>query len=250
MLDLIVLVAAVTVATTPAPQPTATPALKTIASVRASARCADIITHANSAIDKTLNNDMVITQTITALRVTDLDETNDIKRRNNLNALGNMAKQLMQQARSGDDEVKRLRDLAKKTQDAQEAKALKDFADELGGALWRQQTIARDMNGFLAYVDFHDMAQWSEADQNMNRSVFGVADPLAENPTDFGGTKQQPGHAYVYQPRPPALGHNPSDPTPGQQAQWAADDFQHRLPDIVLDENHAATHVDMALNGC
>jgi hypothetical protein len=161
-----------------------------------------------------------------------------------------MAKQMMQQARSGDDEVKRLRDLAKKTQDAQEAKALKDFADELGGALWRQQTIARDMNGFLAYVDFHDMAQWSESDQNMNRSVFGVADPLAETPTDFNGSKSAPGQIYAWRPRPPALGHNPSDPTPGQQAQWAADDFQRRLPDIVLDENHAATHVDMALNGC
>lgn len=251
MLDVIVLaVTAAAAAATPAPQPAATPALKTIASVRASARCADIITHANSAIDKTLNNDMVITQTITALRVTDLDETNDIKRRNNLNALGNMAKQLMQQARSGDDEVKRLRDLAKKTQDAQEAKALKDFADELGGALWRQQTIARDMNGFLAYVDFHDMAQFSEADQNMNRSVFGVADPLAQTPTSIPQMKNAPGQVYAWQPRPPALGHNPNDPTPGQQAQWAADDFQHRLPDIVLDENHAATHVDMALNGC
>ncbi len=249
MLDLI-LAAALTGAASPAPQPSPTPVLKTIASVRASARCAAIITHANTAIDKALNNDMVITQTITQLRMTNLDDTNDIQRRNNLNALGNLAKTLMLQSRSGDDEVKRLREIAKKTQDQQESKALKDFADELGGALWHQQTIARDMNGFLAYVDFRDMTQWSEADQNLNSAVFGVPDPLAETPTDMQGTKIAPGQMYQWRPRPPELGHDPSDPTPGQQAKWAADDFQKRIPDILLDENHAATQVDTALTGC
>lgn len=246
MLDLVVLAAVLSTAAVPSPQPSPTPVLKTIASVRASARCADIITHANTAIDKTLNNDLVIHQTITALRLTDLDETNEIHRRNSLNALGDMAKTMMQQARSGDDEVKRLRDVAKKTKDPAEAKALKDFADELGGALWRQQTIARDMNGFLAYVDFHDMTQWSESDQNMNQAVFGVRDPLNENPIDFGGNAS----GYQWRPRPPALGHDPYAPTPGQQAHWAADDFEKRIPDIVLDESHAANQVDTALGGC
>jgi hypothetical protein len=251
MLDLIVLAAVLSSAAVPSPQPSATPALKTIASVRASARCADIITHANSAIDKTLNNDMVISQTITALRLSNIDDTNPIKRRNNLNALGDMAKTLMQQSRSGDDEVKRLRDLAKKTKDPNEAKALEQFADELGGALWRQQTIARDMNGFLAYVDFHDMSQWSESEQNANQAIFGVADPLAQTPPDFNGQYGARGVNQVWRPQaPPHLGHDPTDPTPGQQAKWAADDFQKRLPDIVLDENHAASHVDTALTGC
>lgn len=252
MLDFIVLAAVLSSAAAPTPQPAATPALKTIASVRASTRCADIITHANSAIDKTLNNDMVITQTITELRVTDLDETNEIHRRNSLNTLGDMAKTLMQQSRSGDNEVKRLRDLAKKTKDPQESKALLDFANELGGALWRQQTIARDMNGFLAYVDFHDMTQWSEADQNMNTAVFGVRDPLAEAPQDFNGSGAgSRGTMPSWRPAAPAhLGHDPTDPTPGQQAKWAADDFQKRIPDIILDESHAASHVDTALTGC
>ena len=77
MLDRIVLVAALTASALPSPAPSPqAPALKTIATVRASARCADIITHANSAIDKTLNNDAVISQTITALRMTNLDDTN------------------------------------------------------------------------------------------------------------------------------------------------------------------------------
>jgi hypothetical protein len=261
-MDQIVLVAALTAAvlSSPAPAPSSNaqaspaPALKTIASVRASARCADIITHANSAIDKTLDNDRVITQTITALRITDLDDSNSIHRRNNLNALGDLAKTLMLQSRSGDDEVKRLRDLAKKTKDPAEAQALKEFADELGGALWRQQKIARDVNGFLAYVDFRDMTQWSEADKNVNTAVFGVQDPLAETPTDFsdtrGGITSTRYGSGMWRPRPPMLGHDPSDPTPGQQAKWAADDFQKRIPDIVVDESHAASQVDTALTGC
>lgn len=246
MLDRMVLIAALTASALPSPAPSPqAPALKTIASVRASTRCADIITHANSAIDKTLNNDAVISQTITTLRLTNLDDSNDIHRRNTLNSLGNLAKTLMEQARSGDDEVKRLRDMAKKTKDPDAAKALADFANELGGALWSQQKIARDMNGFLAYVDFRDMTQWSESDQNMNSAVFGVKDPLAQNPPEFSPTHDgRPGW------RPPALGHDATDPTPGQQAKWAADDFQKRIPDIVIDENHAATHVEPALTGC
>ncbi len=246
MLDRMVLVAALTASALPSPAPSPqAPALKTIASVRASMRCADIITHANSAIDKTLNNDAVISQTITTLRLTNLDDSNDIRRRNNLNALGDLAKTLMQQARSGDDEVKRLRAMAKQTKDSDAAKALADFANELGGALWSQQKIARDMNGFLAYVDFHDMSQFSEADQNMNSAVFGVKDPLVQNPPEFNPARDgQPGW------RPAALGHDATDPTPGQQAKWAADDFQKRIPDIVIDENHAAAHVEPALSGC
>ena len=246
MLDSIFLIAALTATAVSSPVPAASPApeLKTIASVRASARCADIITHANSAIDKTLDNDRVIGQTITTLRLTDLDDSNSVRRRNNLAALGDLAKTLMQQSRSGDDEVKRLRDVAKKTKDPDEAKALESFADELGGALWRQQKIARDMNGFLAYVDFRDMTQWSEADQQMNGAVFGVPDPLAQQPRDFQDVRGQ------WRPMPPNLGHDASDPTPGQQAKWAADDFEKRVPEITVDESHAATHVDTALTGC
>jgi hypothetical protein len=256
MLDRVILIAAITASAlpsspaaspSPVPAPAASPALKTIASVRASARCAAIITHANGAIDKTLNNDRVITQTIATLRMTNLDDGNEIHRRNGLNALGDLAKTLMLQARSGDDEVKRLRDIAAKTTDPDSAKALKSFADELGGALWRQQKIARDLNGYLAYVDFHDMSQWSEADQNMNRAVFGVNDPLAEMPSDFQNHTQS---GQSWPPMKPHLGHDSTDPTATQYAKQAADDFQKRIPDIVIDENHAATHVDGALGKC
>ena len=110
--------------TAPTPQPSASPALKTIASVRASSRCAEIITHANSAIGTTLDNDAIVSKTITTLRLLNLDDGNAIHRRNGFNTLGDLAKTLMQQARAADDEVKRLRALAAKTKDPQEAKDL------------------------------------------------------------------------------------------------------------------------------
>jgi hypothetical protein len=254
MFQQVILAAAITATAIPSPsaaptgspQPSPSPGLKTIANVRASARCADIITHANAAIDKTLSNDIVISQTISALRFTNLDDGNAIHRRNGFTSLGELAKTLMIQARSGDDEVKRLRKIAAASKDTPEGKALKQFADELGGALWRQQKIARDLNGFLAYEDFHDMSQWSEGDQKMNESVFGVPDPQEQMPTDF----QVRTPNGTWSPMHPHLGHDPNEPTATEYERAAADDFQQRIPDIVLDENQAATRVDNALTGC
>lgn len=226
------------------------PALKTIATVRSTSRCAQIITHANSAITSALNNDSLITQTITQLRSYNLDDGNPIHRNNGLRALGDMAKTLMMQSRAADDEVKRLRTLAAASKDPKEAKDLKDFADELGGALWSQQKIARDLNGYLASVDFHDMAKFDEDGQNMNVAVFGVPDPLAQPPVDFG-TNATRRTAVPPQPNmPPLLGHDPNEPTATQYAKNAADDFTRRIPVIQADEGHAAAHVDGALAGC
>ncbi len=244
----------VAVLTAPTPQPSASPALKTIASVRANTRCAEIITHANSAINTTLDNDGVLSKTITTLRLIDLDDGNAIHRRNGFNALGDLAKTLTMQARAGDDEVKRLRALASKSKDPQEAKDLKDFADELGGALWRQQKVARDLNGYLAYEDFQDMAAVDESQAKANQGVFGVSDPMQQQVPLPG----QPSPVYGYGPNvgqpapvfPPHLGHEVNTPTATQYAKAAADDFQSRIPDIVLDENHAAGKIDGALSGC
>lgn len=232
-------------AAAPTPQPSATPTLKTIATIRASARCAAIITHANSAISTTLDDDQIIASTITQLRLTNLDDGNPLHRRHGLDALGDFARRLMMQARAGDDEVKRLRKVAAETKDPQESKALKDFADTLGGALWSQQKVARDLNGFLAYQDFRDMAQFDEGQQESNEAVFGTADPLAHR------TARMPDQAPSGQASaPPAFGHDPDEMTSTQQARAAASDFETRIPTIVHDENLAAGKVDGAIQGC
>ncbi|MBV8117076.1 MAG: hypothetical protein JOZ01_03820 [Candidatus Eremiobacteraeota bacterium] len=234
---------------TPAPAASPPAPLKTIANVRSTPRCSDIVTHANNAINAALNNDMVLGQTVTRLRAINLDDGNPIHRRNGLNALGDLAKTLMIQARSGDDEVKRLRKLAKTSTDPQEAVDLKAFADEIGGALWRQQRIARDLNGYLASIDFRDMAKFDDGQQQMNVALFGVADPI-EDPMQV----QLSGPIAPYRWEPPngtyMLGHDPTDPTATQEAQAAAKDFQDRESGIAVDEGQAASHVDGALKNC
>ncbi|HEV3153897.1 MAG TPA: hypothetical protein VGZ02_08850 [Candidatus Baltobacteraceae bacterium] len=208
---------------TPSPNPSASPELKTIASVRASARCAEIITHANSAIATTLDDNHVITQTITQLRLVNLDDGNPIHRYNGLNALRELASSLDKQSQQGSGEIKRLRDLAAKSTDPAEQKELKSFADALGGALGRQLKMARDLNGYLAYVDYTDMLGRSD-----NGGMFGNG--FSEDPFT-----------------PPALRSRTSATA---YAQNAAADFQTRFPSIIRDENTAATHVDGALSGC
>ncbi len=246
----------VTFASAPVPAATPAPALKVIASVRSTPRCAEIVTHANSAIGSALDNDVLIQQLITRLRAVNLDDGNPIHRRNGLDALGEFAKNLAKQSRSADDEVKRLRALAAKSTHAQEQKELKAFADELGGALWRQQKIARDVNGYLAAVDFQDMATFTEGQQQANRAVFGVPDPLVASPTDARNAAQANSERMRNQidpsagVRPPPLGHDPNQLTATQEASAAAADFQSRLPDITLDENGAAEHVTGALSRC
>ncbi|HEX5274599.1 MAG TPA: hypothetical protein VFW34_04925 [Candidatus Rubrimentiphilum sp.] len=237
-----------------AASPAPVTALKVIANVRSTSRCAEIVTHANSAISSALNNDVQLQQLITRLRAINLDDGNPIHRRNGLDALGEFAKTLTKQSRAADGEVKRLRALAEKSTDPQEKTELKAFADALGGALWRQQKIARDLNGYLAAVDFQDMATFTEAQQAANRAVFGVPDPFISTVAD---TKPNPGVDRNRSPidpstgmRPPPLGHDINQATATQEATAAAKDFESRLLDITSDENGAAQHVTGALARC
>ncbi len=247
----------VTYASAPVTAATPAPALKVIASVRSTPRCAEIVTHANSAIGSALNNDLLIQQMITRLRAVNLDDGNPIHRRNGLDALGEFAKTLAKQSRSADDEVKRLRALAEKSTDPTEQKELKAFADAVGGALWRQQRIARDVNGYLASVDFQDMATFTDGQQQANRAIFGVPDPLAATPQDVRSAQQAGSDRVSNQMSPtsglrtpPNLGHDPNQQTATQEASAAASDFESRLPGITLDENGAAQHVTGALARC
>lgn len=261
MFKRIALIAAVLAVTAPvgaaAPRPAATappaPQLKEIVHVHASAHCAEIATHANSAISTDLHNDEVLSQTISQLRAVNLDDGNPIHRNNALARLGDLAKSLMQQAIAGDKEVKRLRDLAVSTTDPEQKKELKAFADALGGALWRQHKVARDLNGFLASVDFHDMKQLDESQTAMNNAVFGVPDPTTEYPGDVNGAMQSPARESAIgqggrdlQRQPPMFG----EPSLTSQARAAADDFQARVPDISNDEAIAANHITGAVSGC
>ncbi|MDQ2871763.1 MAG: hypothetical protein M3R35_01390 [Candidatus Eremiobacteraeota bacterium] len=228
------------------PHPDATPTpLKEIGHVHASAACAEIATHANSAITTALRDDVVLSQTIAKLRDVTLDDGNAIHRHNGLNALGDYAKTLMQQSRAGDREVQRLRELAAKSNDPTQKKDLKAFADVLGGALWRQQKVARDLNGFLAATDMRDMAGWDESETQANQSVLGVADPSrALVPGESRNSALINSNVgYAIPEKDPRI-------RATDEARAAATDFENRIPDISNDEGQAANLVTGAVTGC
>ncbi len=153
-----------------------------------------------------------------------LDDGSLIHRNAGLAVLRDLASSLHKQSASGQNEIAALRALAAKSGDPQEAKELKAFADALGGAIGRQLKMARDFDGYLAYVDYLDNRGLSEAGSPMDNDFF-APDPYA----------------------PPALR---SKYTATAYAQNAAKDFQARFPAIIRDEDTAASHADAAFSGC
>jgi hypothetical protein len=234
MFHLLLFAAALTAG--PAPAATAAPpapVLKTISSVRSTARCTEIVTAANTAIGDAVQDDSVVLSTIERLRIVNLDDGDIIHRNAGLSALGSLASQMYEQSLAGAKKIARLRLLARTAPDPKEGKKLKAFADALGGALGRQEKIARDINGYLAFVDARDMMADSPMDDN---------DALGSFPYGYG-----PPRGFV---TPAEAAGDPNGPTATQYARGAAADFQKRLPDIATDEQHAADAVGGALQGC
>lgn len=250
MVSHILLIAAITAAAAaptpaPAPPPTAS-ALHEIGHVRSTPLCAEIVLHANSAISSTLRNDQTISQTILKLRGVDLDQ-NPIDRRNGLNALGDLAKDLHAVAMSGDREVKALRSIAERSTDPTQRAELKAFADELGGALYRQKKISLDLNGLLAALDYHEMSKLDEAHRNMNMAVIGTeaGNNLGTTP---GKNAQLAPDELPPEAKPFPLRHGEGPDT--RLAHFAAQDFFNRIQDINVDEGAAAEHTAGVASGC
>ncbi len=229
--------AAITAAA-PQPSPSPMPQLKEIGHVRATASCAELAVHANSAISSALRNDLLLSQTIGKLHGVNLDG-DPISRRNGLQELGDLAKDLRAQAVSGDREVKRLRDIAAKSSDAEQKQELKKFADELGGALYRQKKIANDLNGLLAAFDYHDMSKLDETTQKANELTLGVP-TLARNDPEQTAAQGPLGR----------VNNIPLPPSDNLLAAKAANDFEVRMADITNDEGQAAEHTTGAVSGC
>lgn len=201
--------------------PTATPPpLKTIATVHAHGHCAEIVNDANTAIDDAVDDNQVIAQTILHLRGANLDDGNLLHHNAAMDDLRGLASTLHEESGSGDAVIRQLRKLAAESPDPQQKKQLKSFVDALGGAIGRQLKMARDLDGFLAYVDTTDMERRSAMDDNTFED-----DPFA----------------------PAAVRSKRSDTA---YAQKAADDLQSRLVPMLDDEANAAQDSDGAFNGC
>jgi len=233
----------------PSPVPSGAP-LKEIIRVRASAVCSEFATHANSAIDSTTRNDIALGGLITTLRSSDFG-TNELTLHQGMDRLHKFADAITKDWKDGEREVSILRDLAKKTTDPDEAAALKDSADSLGGALWRQRQVARDVDGFLSYLDARQMSAADDTTGQMNQTLFGAADVHDENVRPNGQDTNVRAHLQ------PAtnlgdvgLANDPHLPSAADQALAAARDFEGRLPAIIHDEISAALHVTNASDRC
>ncbi|HET9029525.1 MAG TPA: hypothetical protein VFN49_05055, partial [Candidatus Aquilonibacter sp.] len=166
---MLALILAITAATaSPAPSPAVSPSpsasagpLKTIVTVRSTTFCEQMATHLNSAITSAVTNDQTLGTTILTLRSNDLAGS-DLSRQHEIHRLQDLADGIYRNYRSGLGEVGRLRALAKSAQDADEKVQLKAAADALGGVLYRQHLLQRDLDGFVAYLYAADM----QADTN------------------------------------------------------------------------------------
>jgi hypothetical protein len=230
------------------PTPSPTPLLKTIVTVKSSPFCGAFAVHVNSAIGSAVGNDQTLGETILSLRSTDLSGST-IQRRNEMERLENLSDAIYKQYRSGENEVKQLRDLAAKTTDPAEKAEVTAGADALGGALYRQHLVQRDLDGFLAFLNASDMASGRGTGDDFDTPAPGLAlaqlgriDPTGPSPSGYW----VPG---TYRPSSLSVGQeSPEDDV--RMALAASEDFQRRMTAIFQDEMNAGNHIATAGDHC
>ena len=235
----------------PSPSPSASPGpLKEIIRIRSSALCNEFATHVNSAIGSAVRNDTSLGNLIDTLR---LRQTSDdlmdmgLRREHAVNKLVAYADAVTKEWKDGEQEVSRLRDLAQKAVDPDEKAELKASADALGGALWRQRKVARDLDGFIAYLYAEEMRRGDHGEWHINDSTEDTisnspgedhirAVMARENGALPGMWSSLPGDYYA-----------PNDQVLSFRA---ARDFEDRLPEIQRDEGTAAIQLLKANDNC
>jgi hypothetical protein len=211
--------------------------LKEIGHVESVSVCSAIVVHANSAIGVALDNDADLALTINRLRTTDLDDDNEIKRRNGMNDLATLAGRIRVAAAAGSGEIKRLRAMAAETAEPTRKAELKAFADALGGAIARQRAAGVDLDRMLAIIDGR-------------RAVEEINSPeMAGERASIAGL-EQPGTLTANA----GIMRNPVAPVTPSRVNGVlhdvADDFASRTAAILGDESVAAEHSLGATTGC
>jgi hypothetical protein len=211
---------------------TATPrpvtALKLIGHTHArTAFCQAVYDHAGMATAAALENDQVISDTSVLLSHADLDE-NAMAKPKTIYDMQRSYEALMGRAHDAIDESKTLRKLAAEAPTPEQKAALTSYADAIGGALHRQEIVAKDYREFGVYLEAHDQVSWQQHDRDLMT-------------------------ASVTQPRPEEMAQDPRDRVVRPLAELSKLEAIH-LTDIhekVLDDEvHAATHVDDAFGPC
>jgi hypothetical protein len=238
------MLAIVLAALTVSPSPSPTPLLKTIITVKSTPLCGALAAHTNAAINSAVQNDQTLGLTIMALRSSDLAGSN-LDRYSEIHRLSSLADSIYKQYRAGLAEVNRMRELAKQATDPEEQAELKAAADALGGALYRQHLIQRDLDGFVAFLQASDMMTDDNAD--------GPRHPMTQ---DMPGASPREMSAYwtpQYQnaiDHPPLLVGSESLDDDVTMSRAASHEFQTRMPAVMQDELTAGSHIELAADHC
>lgn len=237
----------------PQPSPTASASpgpLKEIIRIRSSAMCTQFATHVNAAIGSTVRNDTSLGNLVVTLKLPrTADDLMDmgLRRRNAIDALVAYADAVTKEWKTGEAEVGQLRQLAQQAADPDEKAELKASADALGGALWRQRKVARDLDGFIAYLYAEEMRRDDHGEWHANLGTFGTP---GDSPGIDHARAVVDGQAGTL---PQLFSSLPGDTyAPNDQvlAYRAARDFEDRLPEITRDESTAAIHLLKANDNC
>jgi hypothetical protein len=239
---LAIVLAAVT-ATAQAPTASPAPALKTIVTVKSTPLCGAFAAHTNAAITSALANDQSLGATIMMLRSPDLAGSS-LDRTSEIHNLNNLADAMYKQYRLGEREVGQLRQLANEATDPDEKAALTAVADALGGALYRQHLIQRDLDGFVNYLYASDMMA-SDDDPTGDPDA-----PRRQLLEDIPGAHPINGLSPVWTPFDTPLAGTESLTDDLTMARAASEDFRSRLPALRQDEQTAGTRIDAAADKC
>jgi hypothetical protein len=233
MLLLLPIIIALAADPTPAPSSTSRPTpLTEIGRVRALPACVPIVAHANGAITEALENDRTFSVIATNLRGTNFDKLNVNQRRVALERMLRQAEAIAKAAKTADAEVKRLREYAAASPDPKRKEELKAFADALGGAIYRQQKAAVEVQRDVLIMRSRDEAQEMKEkihDDDVNTPMtqrMGLSTPRPLRPT----------------PSP--------DPEYDRHYKFLADKLDVLNEGIIRDEGIAADHSIAATSGC
>jgi hypothetical protein len=239
----IVLAAATATTTATAPSPSPTPLLKTIVTVKSSPICGAFAAHTNAAISSAISNDQNLGTTILTLRSPDLAGSS-LDRQSEIHHLNALADEIYKQYRLGEKEVGQLRDLAKQATDPDEKEALKAAADALGGALYRQHLMQRDLDGFVNYLYASDMMA-SDDDTTADPDA-----PRRQLLQDIPGAHAINGLSPIWTPYDTPLAGTESLTDDVTMAKAASEDFVTRLPALRQDEQTAGSRIETAATNC
>ena len=122
---------------------------------------------------------------------------------------------------------------------------MKASADALGGALYRQHLIQRDLDGFVNFLEASDMMTDDTTDGPRRPMTYDARESLPLETTALW----IPSIANAVN-NPPLLAGSESLADDVAMSKAASTDFQGRMSAVMQDEVTAGSHIELAADHC